>query len=295
MNCFHPIPLPRPGGRGQADLISVPCGKCIPCLSKNRSQWSFRLEQELKESISAFFVTLTYNDENLKNSLVKRDIQLFLKRLRKASQAAVLNDLPPNHILVSKKEKVSQIALKGPNLRYYLVGEYGTKTFRPHYHLILFNLCKEHSSLIEKSWQMGHVHIGKVTPSSIAYVTKYVITKNEYTWEKEIAPFAMMSLKPGLGSNYLKTTTDYHKNGLISHVTLPGGKKQTMPRYYKNKIFNSYEKEDLLQRGESFALAQEQKNTQAILKQTDNFVEYESKQRKQIIDKFEKSLKNQSL
>ncbi len=72
-------------------------------------------------------MTLTYDDEHLpindyvdsdgvihgKPTLRKRDVQLFLKRLRK-------NYKYDNHI------------------KYFCCGEYGGKTFRPHYHLIIF-------------------------------------------------------------------------------------------------------------------------------------------------------------
>lgn len=47
--------------------------------------------------------------------LSKRDVQLFLKRLRK-------------YVYKNTRER----------LRYFIVGEYGPKTYRPHYHLLLF-------------------------------------------------------------------------------------------------------------------------------------------------------------
>ena len=63
--------------------------------------WSFRLNQEMKVSATAHFVTLTYSDEHVpyldketgefergyslfkKQTLYYPDIQLYLKRLRK--------------------------------------------------------------------------------------------------------------------------------------------------------------------------------------------------------------------
>ena len=101
------------------NLIQVPCGNCVECLEKKRSEWSFRLQQELKVSDSAYFITLTYSEENLPEELSKEHCQKFLKRLRKQ-----------NDKYTTKK------------LRYYLAGEYGDKTKRPHYHMIVFNLAK---------------------------------------------------------------------------------------------------------------------------------------------------------
>ena len=71
---------------------------------------------EVMEHEASCFITLTYNDENLPNPPVvsKREAQLFIKRLRK---------------------------LLYPKLfRYYIVGEYGDKSNRPHYHALLFGV-----------------------------------------------------------------------------------------------------------------------------------------------------------
>lgn len=128
----------------------VPCGKCLWCLQKKRADWSFRLFQELNVSESAHFLTLTYDDEKLpEEGLRKRDLQLFFKKLRKSNSAKI---------------------------RYYAVGEYGTRTSRAHYHAIMFNL--DVTCPVAQIWDKGHVQVGSVTPASIHYVTKYVINKH---------------------------------------------------------------------------------------------------------------------
>lgn len=60
------------------------------------------------------------------STLSPRDITLFLKRLRK--------HLPPG------------------SLRYFLAGEYGEQTFRPHYHLCLFGFDHEKFHLVRDAW-----------------------------------------------------------------------------------------------------------------------------------------------
>jgi len=206
--------------------IVVPCGRCAFCLATRRSDWATRLHYEAKCHLKSQFVTLTYSDNNLrwKNSvsqLDKRDLQLFFKRLRKA----------------------------GYSLRYYAVGEYGSKTFRPHYHAILFGDINEDA--IRKSWGLGQVHIGTVTQSSIAYTLGYIV--NGKGWKmvtKRVPPFALMSRKPGLGSNYLQgydiTKDDciaspemvqWHQADRKNYVIIDG-KKRHLPRFYKTKIFS---------------------------------------------------------
>lgn len=192
------------------------------CLQAKRQEWAFRLQQEWKIASSAYFLTLTYDDDNLPYSdnhptLNKRDLQLFMKRLRK------------------KQAKISP-----KPLRFYACGEYGTKTNRPHYHMILFNLSVRLKDKIQETWNLGNVMVGTVTGASIAYTTKYCITKDEYP-EGTLKPFQIMSRKPGLGANYLDTHYDYHKNKNRNYTNV-NGQKAALPRFYKDKIFSPYEK-----------------------------------------------------
>lgn len=138
------------------DKLCVPCGRCPACYARRVSGWSFRLLQEQKQATSSHFITLTYDTQTLPlsprgfNTLDKRDVQLFLKRLRK---------LHP----------------RGSRLKYYAVGEYGGVTQRPHYHIILFNCTIE---LILPAWGLGSIHYGKVEGASIGYCLKYISKKS---------------------------------------------------------------------------------------------------------------------
>lgn len=230
--CRRPITLKDEKIDGKVN--TVPCGSCPECLQRKRSEWSIRLEQELKHASSAWFVTVTYSDKHLPSmcdgelirgrnphyhaTLYKKDAQNWLKRLRKISKTKI---------------------------RYYLVGEYGEKHHRPHFHILLFNLSHSKDivhSLIEKSWSMGSVYIGTVTPASIAYVTNYVVQKgrvNEFV-EK---PFALMSRRPGIGAQYLDTHGKYHKaNSERMYVTSEDGIKRNLPRYYRDRLYSQSEK-----------------------------------------------------
>lgn len=135
------------------EQIPVPCGKCPECLARRTSGWSFRLMQEDKQSLSSHFLTLTYDTSKVpisKNGfmeLSKRDLQLFFKRLRKKHKAEV-------------------------PIKYYAVGEYGGKTKRPHYHIILFNA---ELSTIQSAWNNGQIHYGAVTGASVGYTLKYMM------------------------------------------------------------------------------------------------------------------------
>lgn len=130
MACYNPYKLKDKHPHTGEDVF-VPCGKCVDCRKRLISGWSFRLMQEEKQSDSAYFVTLTYDTQHVpitRNNFMtldKVDVQHFMKRLRYHSP---------------KTEKP---------IKYFAVGEYGSKGMRPHYHLILFNAQPE---FIVKAW-----------------------------------------------------------------------------------------------------------------------------------------------
>lgn len=243
MSCLSPMSVPRPKGKGGADRITVPCGVCYECLAKHRREWAFRLYQEANSSGSAYFITLTYDDlhvpflvggdtKNVRNLLnyvpeedewvdyvvSKPDVQKFLKRLRK-----MLNDYT--------------------KLRYYLVSEYGTKTGRPHYHMIMFNLPVNPIAELESAWSlngrpMGFVSVTPLNIRRIMYVLKYIV--NGFDREKLVSEFALMSRKPGLGFSYVERSGSFHQDNFQFFAKMEGV-KVGLPRYLKEKMFTDYE------------------------------------------------------
>lgn len=212
MNCSTPNTITPPNSEA---CIRVPCGKCIPCLGNKRNDWSYRLEQEYKSSKSAIFVTLTYDQKHYPNdgSLDKKHVQNYLKRLRKRD--------------VSGK------------IRYYAVGEYGSKSGRAHYHALLFNCSEEHA---RKAWcdskqnPIGIVHIGKVTEASIAYCTKYIL-QPELATGKLQKPFSLMSRAYGIGAKYLTDEmVEWHRENEANYIQRYG-QKGRLPRFYREKIW----------------------------------------------------------
>ena len=91
----------------------------------------------------------------------KRDIQLFLKRLRKAIH------------------KYYQLGLiKNEKIRYFAVTEYGPSTFRPHIHFILWfddsSLAQNLYYLVNQSWKLGITDIQAIEHDCASYVAGYV-------------------------------------------------------------------------------------------------------------------------
>lgn len=188
--------------------VSIPCGQCIGCRLDRSRQWADRMMMELDHSKTAVFLTLTYSPENVPlgmitendipiYSLDKRDTQLFLKRLR--------------------------FHFQDRDIRFYCAGEYGDKTARPHYHMIVFGLSLSDFSdarllfnnelgdpvyisslLSERLWKLGQCTLANVSWRTCAYVARYCLKKQTgqnaiFYAEHNIEPeFATMSRRPGL-------------------------------------------------------------------------------------------------
>lgn len=251
MDCLSPIYLDDPdefdwncrcresGNEHLLKKIAVPCGHCEACIYNSAQEWRVRINEEFYNSNNALFVTLTYNDESLPlavgtnfsgesvvvPSVCKRDIQLFLKRLR--------------------------ASFSDSKIRYYIVSEYGPTTLRPHYHGLLFNipdfdprspksLCKV-SELISEKWDNGFVKCDLVNPARVGYVTKYLSCTMDLPCEYT-KPFRLMSLRPAIGSSYFDNLSliQWHKDNLNAYV-VDGNYKLRMPRYYKRHIFDDDE------------------------------------------------------
>lgn len=215
-----------------AERLELPCGKCVDCRGRRASDWKARLMHEWKCHDAAQFVTLTYAPEHLPASggLEYRDVQLFLKRVRSAL----------------KREG-------RPSFRFFVAGEYGSETRRPHWHLIAFGLdlpdleppgAKNASSAwLSALWGLGHVSVGPFDEPALAYVTKYALKQyrsrdgsdGRREWVDadtgEICrtrpEFAKMSLRPGIGGVWFDKfgATDYAPRGsLVLASRKPAGR-----------------------------------------------------------------------
>lgn len=285
MACLHPMTLKKESG----EFVTVPCGKCIGCLQRRRNDWSTRLEYELEIASSAWFVTLTYNDKEVPVgegclTLCKRDVQLFMKRLRKTTKNMI---------------------------RYYMVGEYGENTQRPHYHAIIFNVTDDKEEMYDKvvsAWrnarkcEIGHIDIGNVTPASIAYVTKYMIQLAGTNYDGREKPFSLMSRRPGIGHDYLRRYEKFHKkDSERNYVSCPGGSKRALPRYYKEKIYSKFTRQvqgAKAQKSNEEKYEERKRNYEKLMKKRNckkDFDLYEIEQIEYYENNIKKSLKNRKL
>ena len=182
--------------------LMLPCGKCILCRDSIRKEWIKRLRLELFTNPAATFITLTYNDASLPVGVSKSDVQRFLKRFR--------------HL---KRDYGIDI----PKFKYFICSEYGSTTYRAHYHGIIFGIdmmrCSAFrpyvatvkvegnrrypvysSPVLEKVWSNGFVSIDFVTPSTVRYVAKYLLKcDNDFDCDRFYPNFHLYSRGIGTG------------------------------------------------------------------------------------------------
>lgn len=242
MSCYHPLYVTfvdgkfgRFGGKltdtilnndylnsDGCQVVPVPCGKCEGCRLDRSRAWADRMLLEYEyppEGLpkrTALFITLTYDDDHInmikcsdgqyRGNLVVRDVQLFVKRLRKAVSPS--------------------------KLRFFLCGEYGEHTFRPHYHMILFGIpgfpdaveysipsteraTDYYSPTLASLWKNGNIIYSQASYQTFAYVARYVLKKQfgsdggDSFYRGRKPPFITMSRRPGIGMTYFQTHDDF--------------------------------------------------------------------------------------
>lgn len=246
----------------------IPCGQCYSCKLNKCREWAAKCVFESYLHKYNYFITLTYEDNNLKFSdnnlieisgeirseptLVKADLQKFIKRLRK------------RHYTDFKKWNT---------LKYLACGEYGEITKRPHYHMILFSdypipdltqFKRNHendilytSSYLENIWKHGFCSVSEFSPATAGYVARYTIKKlygqkkkelinaNLYNKEPE---FLICSKKPALGYSYFEKNKDlYTKIDSIAFYNKQKLVYSKLPKSWVLKLPESIQK-DLINR-----------------------------------------------
>lgn len=223
----------------------VPCGKCTPCRTVHAAAWGFRLMQEFKSSANGYFITLTYDTDNVpidgkgRLTLSPRNassISAFIKRLRKHSQLHLAR-LHKAGIIPNESSPLSQ------KIKYFGVGEYGGKTQRPHYHVIIFNVLIED---VLKAWSIngkaiGTIYVGDITTASVGYTLKYICkpkTVPMYKGDVRTPEYRLMS--KGIGLSYITDNMKrWHNEDHLNRLYCqhPDGFKISMPRYYRERIY----------------------------------------------------------
>lgn len=146
MLCIQPISL------GTAE---VGCGQCGPCRVNRRRDWVARMLLHHAGHVGeSAFITLTYEDKHVPLDaggvpcLCPGHVRWFMQRLRRSIGS----------------------------LRYCVVGEFGERTKRPHYHAVLWTRSGvDLACAVREAWDKGFVDVGEISEASITYTVSYIL------------------------------------------------------------------------------------------------------------------------
>lgn len=208
--CNKPLVILLPN----KEPTAVSCRKCEQCYAARRRHWVGRLLAEEKTAKAVWFVTLTYgggyeNDDAM--LLEYSHVQKMFKRMRKA----------------------------GHRFKYVVVGEYGDKKGRAHWHLLLYwNSPPPRVTMDQRIqwdfWEEGYTQIEypRSKQGAAVYIMKYLTKDN-------IAAKTMRYSKvPMLGADYmLEYAREHARAGLplfqqSDRFTIPDAKRANGKLFY---------------------------------------------------------------
>lgn len=202
--------------------LELPCGKCIGCRKGRAQAWALRCMHEAAMYDRNSFLTLTYDDSHLNffRCLEYGDFQGFMKRIRKR--------LAPRRV------------------RFFVAGEYGDVTKRPHFHALIFGedfredarVYKKgywESPLVSGCWSNGSSLVGPLTSASAAYVAQYALKKLDGMDVDTSTGFvreSKVAMSKGIGREWF----DKYSGDLRGDFALLDSYKIPVPRYYRDKL-----------------------------------------------------------
>ena len=266
MPCIKPKPawqsaMPNENGkhelrfkmRKESPDYWIPCGKCEGCTASKALTWAIRIYHEAQMHDRNSFITLTYADAP--EAINRHDPQKFIKRLRRRS------DTP---------------------IRYFLTGEYGEKTHRPHYHAIIFGEdflggaydiddSMYSNPILEQAWGHGNCSVSELTLASAMYTAGYTAKKVNDT-----DTFSIMSRNPPIGREWVCRNHDNLRR--LEKVTIQG-REFPIPAVYLNWLEGVEEYEHIKQNRQKNAV----RKTDKALNANQKYYQHKLKNRNQTI------------
>jgi len=188
MGCLNPSTLDSG--------IQVGCSQCWMCAETKVNDWTARATSESFFAKKTYSITLTYDDQVLERkdqlqhavTLVYKDVQDFIKRLRRKYEC-----------------------------RYIVVGEYGSKRGRGHWHCIIFFKndypdVPQEKRIRWKYWKNGLTFFQQPDWKGFRYALKYILKDQK---QEQSEKLFSMSKKPPIGHQFFQELAQtYVDNGL---------------------------------------------------------------------------------
>ena len=183
-----------------------PCGGCIICRKNKGRFWTMRiLLEDAFNPAPTWFVTLTYDDDNVPRT-------------------------PTGELTLRKKQTTQWMRdrVKEHGFRYYLVGEYGDNTRRPHYHAAIFGHEGDVSRALGKWERRGFTDTHLLAAGSAAYLAQYTTKKLTDPEDPRLEPgqepeFRTSSRDPALGVSAIEPLASAYETSSGSIVLAERG------------------------------------------------------------------------
>ena len=211
---------------GYYNIQQINCEKCIGCRLDYSREWANRGYLESLSYKHNYFITLTYDEENLyipEEITTKEEITYTEIEEIEWKGCLVPKEIPK---FMHDIRQYFERKLKHKGIRFMACGEYGGEGKRPHYHLILFNApfpvesfynprinweknIYYQNHIIERYWKKGISNICEANWNNIAYVARYITKKvngkeseDFYAAQGQIKEFFRTSRNPGIAKKY---------------------------------------------------------------------------------------------
>ncbi|AXH76226.1 MAG: replication initiator protein [Microviridae sp.] len=254
--------------------VPIGCGKCMECKKQRANNWRVRLMEDVRVKSRAKFVTMTFSEEaliELENEIHRINREQTDKLNKEHNTNAKYKPIEGYDL----ENEIATIAVRRfleryrkqhkTSIKHWLVTELGQiKTERLHIHGIIWTQMhdtregniltrkEDTKKEIENLWKYGNVNKrdinwenNYVNEITVNYIVKYINKTDEI--HKYYNPIILCS--SGIGKGYLNRRDSlqnkYNGEKTKEYYTTRQGNKIGLPKYYRNKIYNDKEKEEL--------------------------------------------------
>lgn len=244
-SCFSPK---RIINRYTGEVVYTPCRTCEACATARSRELSSRIEREMlnPSNKSCFLITLDYNNEKLPvytldpedgswhsnraGFTVLEDVLEYYRPINHPEEHCfghlcyqdtlkffvdVRSRLRDAYRCKHKSLEIQSLfrdsTYEDLKFRYFLCGEYGPTTYRPHYHILVWfkrrftdEQLRYVSQVFHSCWTLGSVDFQAVTSGGVKnYLSNYVTSSvglPPVLRLKSIKPFCTFSKRPTIGT-----------------------------------------------------------------------------------------------
>lgn len=173
-------------------LVLIPCGKCPDCVNLKKTNYVRRVKSQLKMYKFSYLITITLDNQKqftLLDNITRTSILNKCSNSSDFSSYTNLSKINIDNIIKNWKNKINRFYKEKVRIHYFLCGEYGSRTQRAHYHILLMldrplpNLVREpvagchfKSSIIDsKQYSLYDIQITNGSVNCSSYISKYLL------------------------------------------------------------------------------------------------------------------------